>query len=250
MEITCKNCSHSFLGKHCNACGQQAATHRLDMHEIWHDVQHGLLHFDRGIFFTIKEMFTRPGYSIREYIEGKRINHFKPISFVLLVAGLYGYLVHVSGVKNVQFHEDKNKLVNADSIYNWMQMHYGFVTLATIVIAAWAFKWAFKKIGYNYIENLILNAFLSGQHLLIATAFIPLMLSLKGNSYQAYTELIPSVINIATTFWTYGQFYHTLSVKEKFWRTVLSYGFSILLYIVVVIVCGIIAAFVGYYKHR
>jgi Protein of unknown function (DUF3667) len=252
MEITCKNCAHVFFGKHCNGCGQQAATHRLDTHEIWHDIQHGLLHFDRGIFFTIKQMFTRPGHSIREYIEGKRVQHFKPLSFVLLVAGLYGYLLHVSGVKNVDFHADnKNKLINAESIYQWLQAHYGFVTLATVVIAAWASQWAFRKIGYNYIENLILNAFLSGQHLLIALVFIPLMLWLKGNPYQSYTELIPSVIAIATTFWTYKQFYNTLSSKEKFWRTVLSYGFSILIYIVVIIILGIIAALVGYFsKHH
>ena len=95
MQIICKNCGHIFSGQFCNNCGQSAATHKLNLHFIWHDIQHGLLHFDKGILYTAKKLFTKPGKSIREFIEGKRVKHFKPISLVIILATLYGVLRHL-----------------------------------------------------------------------------------------------------------------------------------------------------------
>ena len=50
MMITCKNCNQKFNGHFCNNCGQPANTHKINSHFLWHDIQHGLLHFDKGIF--------------------------------------------------------------------------------------------------------------------------------------------------------------------------------------------------------
>src|SRR5208283_4811746 len=94
MEDNCLNCHHTLTGKYCSYCGQSAATHKINVHFLWHDIQHGLLHIDKGILYTTKELFTRPGHSIREFIEGKRVRHFKPISLVLVLAGIYGLLYH------------------------------------------------------------------------------------------------------------------------------------------------------------
>lgn len=71
MTAICKNCDNTFEGNFCNNCGQSKDTHKLSMHYIWHDLQHGIFHFDNGIFYTIKNLLTKPGVSIREFIEGK-----------------------------------------------------------------------------------------------------------------------------------------------------------------------------------
>jgi hypothetical protein len=89
MEITCKNCHQVYTGHYCNNCGQSAETHKINAHFLWHDIQHGLLHFDEGILFSLRQLFTRPGHSIREFIDGKRVRHFKPISLVVVLATLY-----------------------------------------------------------------------------------------------------------------------------------------------------------------
>mgnify|MGYP006179009015 CR=1 FL=1 len=109
MQIICKNCGHIYSGQFCNNCGQPSDTHKLNLHFIWHDLQHAFLHFDKGVLFTAKELFTRPGNSIREFIEGKRVKHFKPISLVIILATLYGVLRHL-------FHF--SVLDNAIPIYN------------------------------------------------------------------------------------------------------------------------------------
>ena len=74
-----KNCNHHFKGNFCSNCGQKAKTEKINFHFLWHDIQHGLFHFDSGILYTAKQLFTKPGMAIKEFIEGNRIKHFKPL---------------------------------------------------------------------------------------------------------------------------------------------------------------------------
>jgi hypothetical protein len=251
MIVECKNCNHKYKGTHCNYCGQLATTDRLNRHAVWHDIQHGFLHFDRGIFFTVKEMFTRPGHSIREYIEGKRVKHFKPISFVLLIAGVYGYLDHTFDISlnkmqaQIEREVRKPRKDNFEplKIIDWITNHYALFTLGILLFVALASKWAFKKIGYNYIENLILNAFLSGQHIIIQLLCAPpIVFIVKNNPKLDDLNLIPTVIGIGTTFWVYFQFYNKLSKKERLWRTVLSYVYFLLLFASFLILVIVVSA--------
>jgi hypothetical protein len=53
------------------------------MRIFWHDVQHGLFHFDKGMYYSAKELYWRPGHSIREFIEGKRVSHLSQFHWSL-----------------------------------------------------------------------------------------------------------------------------------------------------------------------
>ncbi|WP_245628265.1 DUF3667 domain-containing protein [Croceitalea dokdonensis] len=39
--------------------------------------------------FTIKELFIRPGNAIRDFIQGKRKNYFKPVAYAFTLSTLY-----------------------------------------------------------------------------------------------------------------------------------------------------------------
>lgn len=55
--IKCKNCSFSFEGNYCSNCGQTAKTERISFKFLWEDIQHGILHYDKGIVYTVKQLF-------------------------------------------------------------------------------------------------------------------------------------------------------------------------------------------------
>ncbi len=95
MEVTCLNCEHSIAEKYCSCCGQKTSTHRYSLkHFVEHDFVHGVWHVDKGIVFTIKELFTRPGHSVREFILGKELIISVSLHFLYSFWVFRAYLVN------------------------------------------------------------------------------------------------------------------------------------------------------------
>ena len=67
----CLNCGAALTGPYCHACGQQAHVHRT-IHAFWHDLLHGVLHFEGKIWRTLPLMAWRPGDLTRRYVAGER----------------------------------------------------------------------------------------------------------------------------------------------------------------------------------
>lgn len=55
----CKNCGTDITLNFCPKCGQPAVLKRIDVHYIVHEIEH-VLHFERGILYTIRELITTP----------------------------------------------------------------------------------------------------------------------------------------------------------------------------------------------
>jgi hypothetical protein len=188
--IACKNCSNEFEGRYCNQCGQPAETHAMNAHFLAQDIQQGLLPFDKGIFFTIKELFTRPGHSIREYLEGKRVRHFKPIAMILVLAGILGLISHYFQFDmlsdtiqvNSTGSQAKEVLKSFNEISELVSDHYDILSLILLPVFALGTFLAFRKKGYNFIEHLVLNAFLTGQRLVLRIVLFPFYYVLRGTS--------------------------------------------------------------------
>ena len=92
---TCKNCGIKFYGAYCNNCGQKHNVGRLTWPSWLENIMYGITNIEYGILFTIKELFTRPGYMMRDYLEGKRIKYFKPFSMLFVLAAIYTILITV-----------------------------------------------------------------------------------------------------------------------------------------------------------
>ena len=180
MEITCKNCNQTFKGHYCNNCGQPADTHRINAHFLWHDIQHGLLHFDNGIPYSIKQLFIRPGHSIREFIEGKRIRHFKPLSLVAVLGALYGFLYHYFHINLFQASTDLE--IDFNDYNEWMATHFAWVTIATIPIYTIGTYIVFRKQGYNFVELFVLNTFKASQRLSVQILTFPILFRMQLRS--------------------------------------------------------------------
>ena len=88
----CLNCDTALkpADNFCANCGQLTNTHpRITMHHINHEVVHAFTHADKGLFYLIKELFTRPGNAIKEYLAGRHKKYFSPFTFFFLVLGIY-----------------------------------------------------------------------------------------------------------------------------------------------------------------
>ena len=251
MTTTCKNCNSTFKGNFCHNCGQSAKTHRLDLHSIWHDIQHGLLHIDKGIFYTIFQLFTRPGHSIREYLEGKRLKHFKPVSLVIILATIYALLNHYLHLDLIQTAENKLSIQNfgldlqfeatqgtdkplIGVISDFIESHFALFQLLFLPFYAAASWLAFRKSGYNYIEHLVINAFLRGQAFIIAIALLPFIYF--GIITGKLSSSIFTVLQIVCLFWTFLQFFNTYPKSWVIKRTVLAMIYLLTVVLITVLI--------------
>ncbi|WP_447636070.1 DUF3667 domain-containing protein [Flavobacterium microcysteis] len=236
MNPICKNCEHEINGNFCSECGQSTHTHPINFHYLWHDIQHGVFHFDKGLLYTAKELFTRPGHSIREFIEGKRVSHFKPTSLVFLLGSFYGLLYHFFHIKLPTHLINGNSEQASDIIGDWITAHYALATLLTIPLLSIASFLAFRKTGYNLVEHLVLNGFIAGQKLILQFIFFPLLYIYSRTQTILLLSGISMLIDILLAFWTYNQFFDTQSTLKNIFKTILTYIYFFILFAILTVV--------------
>lgn len=81
-EANCLNCGAPLAGAYCAECGQRAHLHRT-LSAFFHDLVHGVLHFDGKIWRTLPLLAWRPGELTRRYIDGQRARFVSPIALFL-----------------------------------------------------------------------------------------------------------------------------------------------------------------------
>jgi len=247
MTIICKNCQQHFKGHFCNNCGQPASTHKINFHFLWHDIQHGFFHFDNGLFYTARQLFTRPGHSIREFIEGKRVRHFKPISLVVLLATVYGLLsitFHINVLSDIKITGLGPGDINAQQIKEWIDSHYAMVSLLTLPFYALASFIVFRKQGYNFMELLVLNAFLSGQRLFLHIAVFPISYLLNSTpNLKSFSDFL-SLVDLILMIWALSQFFNKLSKTKAFWLSLLMYVVFLLNFLVIGLILLLVLAII------
>lgn len=225
MPNKCLNCNNETENNFCSFCGQKTSTHKFSLqHFFVHDFLHGVFHFDKGFTYTIKELFTRPGHSIREFIEGKRINHFNYFAFILVIIAIGHYMGSFSQI-------NKHELYG--STYAGFQKvakeYYKIVSLAGIPLFALASYLLFRSSKLNYTEHLVLNIYRLSAYLIMTTIFVFISLfytNVSGlrilNKGLAFSEII-------YTSWFFYQYFSVFGYKK--WGLILK---SILMAIILI----------------
>ncbi len=159
----CKNCEHVFQGNFCSNCGQKTNTNPIDFGFIVHEVPHSAFHLNKGIFFTIKEMTLRPGKAIKEYIDGKRVNHFPPLTYLLILTSLFVF------IKSLQYTFGYREVIirKGTEFNQFLDKNMIFVFLLLIPFYALVYKLFHLKFRYNYWQLLVAQTFIIGHVIFI-----------------------------------------------------------------------------------
>ncbi|MEO6104122.1 MAG: DUF3667 domain-containing protein [Pseudoxanthomonas sp.] len=192
----CANCDRAVTApgqKFCPDCGQPTPAHRIDWHFLGHELEHSVLHMDRGIFYSLKELMLRPGHLMRDYIEGRRANQVKPLLLVMVSAAvvvllgkylLEGDLVGAASIQtSAGYVEGAGAGVGGSAraaasvkaaapLTDWINTHLAVFTLMLLPFEAGAFWLAFKDRGLNYPEWLVISAFLTVQTFIFMAAAV------------------------------------------------------------------------------
>ena len=242
--MICKNCKSTFEGNFCNRCGQSSKVRKINFRYVLDEVPNSIFQIDRGFLFTVKELFTRPGHSIREFIEGKRKNHFKPLAFLFLTATLDVLLNYLIGHQTffggaIEGFQLESK--NPDSeILNWISNNQIFVIFFILPFFSLASYLAFFKSKYNFFEHIVLNLYITGQQMIVYMIFSFII----DADRSGLLILLPLLLGCALNIWAYIQFFDKKSILKKILLVIFTYIIFILLFILGMILIFTIMKFI------
>ena len=189
-QHTCLHCGNEFAGRYCPQCGMPARWKRftwrlmfLNFMDIW-----GF--GNRSMFRTIRDMFWRPGYMMRDYLNGHHLSYFPPFKmmavFILILVAI-GFLLDAN--------LSQGKLA-ADSFYSsdgdfagnmlvldylkrfelFMNRHVLYRALLQNVVVVAVVWIIFRRKGkLNFVETAFSQIYINCQFLMIGTLVMLLM---------------------------------------------------------------------------
>ncbi|HLK96769.1 MAG TPA: DUF3667 domain-containing protein [Hymenobacter sp.] len=197
--VACQNCEHKYVGHYCNQCGQRDDTHPIDWHYIWHEIPHSVWHVDHGIAFTLRQLLTRPGHTIREFLAGKRVNHYRPLALLLMLGAILLFVQHGLGVSYVKASQEifQGDMTNASArlkafqadANGFIERNQNLIYILMIPFNAFGYWMIFRRQRYNYPEMLVVQTFITNFHLLVSLVITVLFWAL-GGSAAAYSVIM------------------------------------------------------------
>ena len=132
------------------------------------------LNINKGLVYTFIGLTLRPAETIREYLQEGRYRVLNPAKYFVLVVGIVlfvasrqGYFDDMSNMINIEINgdvseEEKVRQVEQElamAFQEYFVKYQNFWSIGTIALTA-LFTWLFFiKGGYNYLEHIVLNAY-------------------------------------------------------------------------------------------
>lgn len=228
----CRNCEAELTDNFCPNCGSPKTLKRIDGNYILSEIV-SVLNFDKGIFYTIRELVVRPGNNIQNFIHNDRNRLVKPIIFVIVCSLVYTiaqqFLKFEDGYVSAGGFGDS--FVN--NIFGWIQKNYGYTNILMAVFIAGWIKLFFIKHKYNFFEIIILLCFVMGVGMLIYTTFGILESITKINVLP-----IGAILGFIYTSWAIGQFFNKKK-KVSYLKGLLAYILGMISFYFIAVIIGL-----------
>ncbi len=158
---SCKNCKTVLSGKYCSNCGLNSEISRINGKYLWHEVQHLIL-FEKGFFYTVKQLLVRPGKTVRLFLTEDRNRIVKPVLFLIVTSLIYTLIAQYFHTEEEYVNRlDKNPSESVPLV-KWVLDNYGYANMIMAVFIAFWVKIVFRKAPYNFYEILILLFYVMG----------------------------------------------------------------------------------------
>jgi len=229
--LNCRNCNTTVDTKFCGHCGQAVQLKRVDRHYVIHEIEH-VLHFEKGILYTVKELLIRPGKNIKEFITDNRSRLVKPVIFIIVTSLIYTVINHFFHLEEQYINYQGNESSATTSIFKWIQGHYGYANMIMGVFISLWLKLFFRKHDYNFFEILILLCFVMGTGMLILAIFALIQGVTKIDLFS-----VSGISSIVYCIWAIGNFFDKRKVSS-YLRGLAAYLLGIITFLIATVLLG------------
>lgn len=227
--MNCKNCGHIIEGTYCTDCGQKSDVGRLTLTSLLHELTESIFQVDRGFFYTLMQLFTRPGNSISEYLIGKRRKHFKPIAYLITFSTIYFIISEMIGQNTwmddliTGFTAGGSNKVEVSRILTWFAKNYAYTSLLLIPVFSFSSFISFWGAGKNYIEHFVINSYITGQQAILYSIFAILKQFIGGELF----DILPVAVAVSYAILVFWQLFD----KGSRWKILLKSLLTYVLYL-------------------
>ena len=177
-------------------------------------------HLDSGIIYLIRHLMVDPGNTVREYLEGKRKKYYNPFQFYILTTAVIVFLTIKLDLGSLMINDIQNSGdldIFKKQFIPFLYPYFNVLQFIILPLLSFYTYLLFRRSGYNYAENLILNTFISSERHIIYVLFIPFMYF-----FPAYSPLLSRIYIlfwIVYFSWAYIKFFakkQALGYNENF----------------------------------
>jgi len=240
MENTCLNCNHLITENFCTYCGQKKYK-RIDRKYLTDEVQYMVIHTNKGFFYSLKNIIKAPGKTARDFIDGNRVNHYKPLLMAFVLSGISAFIsfkiIDMNSVMERYFaaHTEQKIAVSwMNDLTSVMSSYSSALMLLLIPIVSIVTVLVFRKWGQNYYEHIIMNTYIQILYTIISIVLLsPIMYFLKDSPDTFMLVVVGSTFIIYPIImtWFYKQFYSQKSMRDVIIKVLLLMAVGIILYI-------------------
>lgn len=227
----CTTCQTPITEKFCPNCGQAATLKRIDGHYILHEIIH-VVHFEKGILYTIKELLIRPGDAVREFINKDRNRLVKPIIFIVITSLIYSVINTFFHIEEGYMKIDEATPSTIGKMMHWVQSNYGYGNILMGVFIAWWLKLFFRKHAYNFYEITITLCFTIGIGMLIFAVF-----ALIQGLFHVMVMPYAGIMGFVYMTWAIGQFFDKTKISS-YVKSFFAYALGSITFILAIVIIG------------
>lgn len=177
--MICKNCGNECHENYCPRCGQKTSVSRLSSSSLMHNIILGWINCDQGILYTIKELYTRPGGMITDYLDGKRVRYFAPFQMLFVVAAISLFMYSLLGIReDVIKHFPQNDITSFSiRLFQFLFNYTALINVMFIPFTGAFYRWLYGKSfrrRYNWIETFFIVAYVQVQRDILWLVLLPM----------------------------------------------------------------------------
>ena len=237
-QHTCAHCQTEYVGYTCPQCGMRADSERFTFKSLLPKLM-DMIGFDehgnRSIIRTLRDLFWRPGYMIRDYLNGHSAAYFQPFKLLFLLVIIFTLLIHIMGIEPhktlemsdflKRMEEDETKkallpfMILARDVIQWFRNNVAYSVLIQnvfVVTAMW--KVYRKRSPYSWTETFIAQMYICCQFMLLA--IIQVLLTWKYHASGLLPYFVQGWVVIPFMLYDFYQFYGEQRFLPAVWRVI------------------------------
>ncbi|MDI9882773.1 DUF3667 domain-containing protein [Flectobacillus longus] len=255
LEENCRNCKEVITGNFCPNCGQRRYK-RINRAYVVEEVQDIFVDVNKGFFYSVFKTLRNPGKTAREYMDGNRVDHYKPIALTFVLAGISIFvstsvLKFDEIMKNFSEQQHINSKLMSD-IFTIISSYYAILMVLLLPVFAFITRIPFKKEGHNYYEHIVMNSYVVSYYTLISIIVMyPIIFIFKQNPEkmmlisQSSFLILPFIL-----VWFFKGFYDHIPLKKIIIKILGVVSLTLLAYILAIIASTVVFILYGMFVDK